>query len=58
MSVDTTPIEEGVTDFINAVFTYLPLGLAIIGIPAAIVAGLNFGGRLVSMVSSALGRGK
>lgn len=57
MSVDTAPIEEGVTTFINNVFVYLPLGLAIIGIPAAIIAGLNFGGRLVAMVSSALGKG-
>lgn len=58
MSIDTTPIQEGITDFINNVFVYLPLGLAIIGIPSAIVAGIAFGGRLVKMVGSALGSGK
>lgn len=58
MSIDTTPIQTGITNFINNVFVYLPLGLAIIGIPAAIITGIAFGGRLVKMVSSSLGSGK
>lgn len=56
MTVDTTPITEGVQDFINNVFTYLPLGLLIVGIPSAIGVGIAFGGRIVAMVGQALGR--
>jgi hypothetical protein len=55
MTLDTTPIQEGVTTFISNVFVYLPLGLAIVGIPAAIVGGMKFGGSLVKMVLGALG---
>jgi len=55
MTVDTAPITEGVQDFISNVFVYLPLGLLIIGIPAAIGVGIKFGGGIVGMVGKALG---
>jgi len=55
MTVDTAPITDGVQNFINNVFVYLPLGLLIIGIPAAIGVGIKFGGGIVKMVGHALG---
>jgi hypothetical protein len=58
MTVDTSALTEGITDFINNVFAYVPLGLTIIGIPAAIGVGIAFGGRLVGFVKSALTSGK
>jgi len=55
MTVDTAPITDGVQSFISNVFVYLPLGLLIIGIPAAIGVGIKFGGGIVNMVGKALG---
>lgn len=55
MTVDTAAIEEGVQQFLNNVFVYLPLGLLIVGIPAAIGVGIKFGGGIVNMVGAALG---
>jgi len=55
MTVDTAPITDGVQTFISNVFVYLPLGLLIIGIPAAIGVGIKFGGGIVSLVGKALG---
>jgi len=55
MTVDTTPITDGVQTFLSNVFVYLPLGLLIIGIPAAIGVGIKFGGGIVKMVGNALG---
>jgi hypothetical protein len=59
MTVDTTALTDAVTTFITQVFNYIPLGLAIVGIPSAIGVGLLFGGRIVGFVKSALlGSGK
>jgi len=55
MTVDTAPITDGVQTFLSNVFVYLPLGLLIIGIPAAIGVGIKFGGGIVQMVGHALG---
>lgn len=55
MSVDTGPLVDGINTFINNVFTYVPLGLTILGIPAAIGVGLVFGGKIISMVKSSFG---
>ena len=55
MTVDTAPITDGVQTFLSNVFVYLPLGLLIIGIPAAIGVGIKFGGGIVKMVGQALG---
>ncbi|MCA0453413.1 MAG: hypothetical protein LCI00_05520 [Chloroflexi bacterium] len=55
MSIDTTAITTGVTDLINQAFEFLPLGLAIIGIPTALFVGIRFGGRIAQMVAGALG---
>lgn len=55
MTIDTSALTTGLTDFLNSVFTYVPLGLTIIGVPAAIGIGIAFGGRLIGYVKTALG---
>jgi hypothetical protein len=55
MTIDTAAITEGITTFINDALGYLPLGLAIFGIPAGLVLGLRFGGSLIKMVQGAFG---
>ncbi len=52
--IDTTAITDGMTTFINNVFVYIPLGLAIIGIPSAIGVGIMFAGKMIDYVRSAL----
>jgi hypothetical protein len=58
MTIDTSEIEDGVTALVQNAIDFLPLGLAIVGIPAAIGIGIAFGGRIVMMVKSAFGTGK
>lgn len=58
MTIDTSEIEEGVTTLVQNAIDFLPLGLAIVGIPAAIGIGIAFGGRIVSMVKGAFGTGR
>lgn len=58
MTIDTAPITEAVTTVTQQGIDFLPLGIAIVGIPAAIGIGLAFGGRIVSMIKSAFGGGK
>lgn len=58
MTVDTSAIQSGVTDLVNNAINFLPLGLAIVGIPAAIGIGIAFGGKIVGMVRSAFGAGR
>jgi len=58
MTIDTTQIEAGVTTLVQNAIDFLPLGLAIVGIPAAIGIGIAFGGRIVNMVKSAFGTGR
>lgn len=58
MTIDTTEIETGVTTLVQNAIDFLPLGLAIVGIPAAIGIGIAFGGRIVNMVKSAFGSGR
>jgi hypothetical protein len=55
MTVDTTPLTEGINNFINIVFTWVPLGLTILGVPAAIGVGILFGGKIINMVKAAFG---
>lgn len=57
-SVDTGPLIEGVNSMLSSVFTWVPIGLAILAPVAAIAIGLKFGGRIVSMVQGAFGGGK
>lgn len=58
MSIDTAAITAAVEDFMNQVFQWLPIGVAIVGVPAAIGAGIAFGGTIISKVRGALGSGK
>lgn len=58
MTIDTTAIESGVEELVQNAIDFLPLGLAIVGIPAAIGIGIAFGGKIVSMVRSAFGGGR
>lgn len=55
MSLDTTALTDGINTFMQNVFTYVPLGLTILGVPAAIGVGLMFGGKIINMVKSAFG---
>ena len=58
MTIDTAPITDAVTSLVNNAIGFLPLGLAIVGIPAAIGIGLAFGGKIVNMVKAGFGGGK
>lgn len=55
MSIDTTPITNMVTNLVNQSVGFLPLGMAVLGVPAAIGIGLAFGGKIVSMIRSGFG---
>lgn len=58
MTIDTSEIEDGVTTLVQNAIDFLPLGLAIVGIPSAIAIGIGFGSRIVQMVKSAFGGGR
>lgn len=53
-NVDTAPITEGMNTFLTSVFNFVPLGLAIVGIPSAIGLGIAFAGKMIDYVQSAL----
>jgi hypothetical protein len=55
MTIDTAPILSGVNGLVNQAITFLPLGLAIVGIPSAIGIGLAFGGKIAGMIKSGFG---
>lgn len=55
MTIDTAPITDAVTALVNNAIGFLPLGLAIVGIPSAIGIGLAFGGKIVNMVKQGFG---
>lgn len=55
MSIDTAAITESVTTVINQALGFLPIGIAVVGIPAAIAIGLGFAGKLVNYIKSGFG---
>jgi len=57
-TIDTQPLIEGMNQFISQVFQYAPLGLLLLGVPAAIGVGLGFGGKIINMVKGAFSGGK
>ena len=57
MSVDSAPIVQGIGDFLNQVIGNIPLGLRVIGIPAAIVTAITFAYILVNYMMRSFGQG-
>lgn len=55
MSIDTSVITESVSTVVQQGIDFLPVGIAIVGIPSAIGIGLAFGGRIVGMIKTAFG---
>jgi hypothetical protein len=55
MSIDTAAITDSVTTVINQALDFLPIGIAVVGIPAAIAIGLGFAGKLVNYIKSGFG---
>lgn len=56
MSLDTSALTDGVTDILQQLFNYVPIGIAIFGAIGALVGGLMFGQKLVNVVVTALSR--
>lgn len=54
MSLDTTNLTAAVTDTLQMLFDYLPLGVAVFGTIGAVVGGLLFGKQLVGTVVSSI----
>lgn len=53
-NIDTAPITDGMNIFLTNVFNFIPLGLAVVGIPSAIGLGIAFAGKMIDYVRRAL----
>lgn len=57
MSIDLSPLTAAVIFFIQSAFAKIPLGLAVLGVPAALLIGLVLASKLARIVAAQFGLG-
>lgn len=55
MTIDTVPITDGVTQFVQLAVGYIPLGVTIVVVPVAIALGLRLADWIAKTMKNSFG---